>query len=540
MIRFFVQVIIVFLCVVLSIKWTVEAILFREVYSDRNRVTAGLSQVHLDQLHFLADQLVACPPQEQGNKLAEFGKQSVGPLAILPIAELAESEQSRLKKANGFIVRYADGMIDYLGVPLSKDNYLLCGPIGRLSNRFIELQVDGWLKGVREALESSGDVQTTLSRYSSLSRVPIRLEQRESLPDKVSEKLTDYHESVFYQTDVGSFVALELRDSSQVLCLGPLLEVTNYAQVAAVYGILGWLLVAFAVLAWMIIKVSLRFRKIENAAVEIADGNFSARVDATKLGEATKLAVAFNTMVSKTESVIRTQKELLQVVSHELRTPLSRLKFAAALVPRSQIDQGLDSPGLVMLQSIDDIEAIVQEILFYVRNEQAEPLQSKEIITINLALEGILRALRIDYPQLQVEMVFAGSDPGIKVLADRRSFQRVFVNLTSNGARYAKSLLRLRVSEVQESVSGAGGLSYICIDVEDDGPGIPEAMRSEVMKPFVRIDPGSQDKEHASSHSGLGLGLAIVNRILQQHGGSVQIDRGELGGCLVKTRWPNT
>ena len=540
MIRFFVQVIIVFLCVVLSIKWTVEAILFREVYSDRNRVTAGLSQVHLDQLHFLADQLVACPPQEQGNKLAEFGKQSAGPLAILPIAELAESEQSRLKKANGFIVRYADGMIDYLGVPLSKDKYLLCGPIGRLSNRFIELQVDGWLKGVREALESSGDVQTTLSRYSSLSRVPIRLEQRESLPDKVSEKLTDYHESVFYQTDVGSFVALELRDSSQVLCLGPLLEVTNYAQVAAVYGILGWLLVAFAVLAWMIIKVSLRFRKIENAAVEIADGNFSARVDATKLGEATKLAVAFNTMVSKTESVIRTQKELLQVVSHELRTPLSRLKFAAALVPRSQIDQGLDSPGLVMLQSIDDIEAIVQEILFYVRNEQAEPLQSKEIITINLALEGILRALRIDYPQLQVEMVFAGSDPGIKVLADRRSFQRVFVNLTSNGARYAKSLLRLRVSEVQESVSGAGGLSYICIDVEDDGPGISEAMRGEVMKPFVRIDPGSQDKEHASSHSGLGLGLAIVNRILQQHGGSVQIDRGALGGCLVKTRWPNT
>ncbi|MFN5950791.1 MAG: hypothetical protein ACK43N_20030, partial [Pirellulaceae bacterium] len=244
---------------------------------------AGLSQVHLDQLHFLADQLVACPPQEQGNKLAELGKQSVGPLAILPISELAESEQSRLRKSDGFIVRYADGMIDYLGVPLSKDQYLLCGPIGRLTNRFIELQVDSWLKSVREALESSGDVQATISKYSSLLRVPIRLEQRESLPDNVSEKLTDYHESVFYQTDVGSFVALELRDSSQVLCLGPLLEVTNYAQVAARYGILGWLLVALAVLAWMIIKVSLRFRKIENAAVEIADGNFSARVDATKL-----------------------------------------------------------------------------------------------------------------------------------------------------------------------------------------------------------------------------------------------------------------
>ncbi|MFN5919259.1 MAG: ATP-binding protein, partial [Planctomycetota bacterium] len=293
------------------------------------------------------------------------------------------------------------------------------------------------------------------------------------------------------------------------------------------------------VLAWMIIKVSLRFRKIENAAVEIADGNFSARVDATKLGEATKLAMAFNTMASKTESVIRTQKELLQVVSHELRTPLSRLKFAAALVPRSQIDQGLDSPGLVMLQSIDDIEAIVQEILFYVRNEQAEPLQSKEIITINLALEGILRALRIDYPQLHVEMVFAGSDPSIKVLADRRSFQRVFVNLTSNAARYAESMVRIHVSESNELNSHRESQRLVCIDVEDDGPGIPGDFRSEVMKPFVRIDPGSQDEDQASSHSGLGLGLAIVNRILQQHGGSVQIDSGPLGGCLVNTRWPS-
>jgi two-component system osmolarity sensor histidine kinase EnvZ len=137
-------------------------------------------------------------------------------------------------------------------------------------------------------------------------------------------------------------------------------------------------------------------------------------------------------------------------------------------------------------------------------------------------------------------MVFAGSDPSIKVLADRRSFQRVLANLTSNAARYAVSTVRIYVAESWEFDTQAASHRFVYVDVEDDGPGIPGDLRSEVMKPFVRIDPEAQNQQQASSHSGLGLGLAIVQRILQQHGGSVEIDRGALGGCLVRTRWPIT
>jgi two-component system sensor histidine kinase RstB len=540
MIRFFIKVLIVFVVLFFAIKWVTEEILFQNVYSDRNRVIAGLYQVHLDQLDFLAYELVACDPQSQATKLAEFQKKSIVPIDIRANTELSESDRERLSKPDGFIYRYSDGMIDYLGVRLDNQHHLLFGPMGDLANRFIEDQVDSWLKVVREALESSRDSQGTLSTYSSQFRVPIRIEQRQSLPDRVSEKMKVHHDSIFYQSSDESFVALELGDSSQVLCMGPLTKVTDYAQVALKKGFLVCLLASSAILGWMIFRVSSRFRKIEKAAVEIADGNFSARVNTPNLGEAKKLALAFNTMASKTESVIRTQKELLQVVSHELRTPLARLKFAAALLHKANASQENDSPMPVMLQSIDDIETIVQEVFFYIKNEQADPLKNKELITIDLALEGVLRTLRIEYPQLRIEMVFADRDSSKKVLADRRSFQRAFGNLTSNGARYAKSLLRLRVSEVQESVSGGGELSYICIDIEDDGPGIPDAMRSEVMKPFVRIDPEAQNQQQASSHSGLGLGLAIVQRILQQHGGSVEIDRGALGGCLVRTRWPTT
>jgi len=241
MIRLFLKVFILNVFVVLSIKWTAEAILFSEVYSDRKRVIAGLSEVHQDQLQFFAEQLVALPPHKQVNKVADFRETSVAPLVIRPTAELSKSERLSLRKSKKFIVRYEDGMIDYLGVPLSDDFYLLYGPLGHLSNRFIELQVDGWLKELRKALESSRDVQSTITKFSSRFRIPIRLEQRDRLPDRVSEKMIDSRESIFYQTDAGSFVALELRGSPQVLCLGPMLEVTNYAQVAVRTGIFLWL-----------------------------------------------------------------------------------------------------------------------------------------------------------------------------------------------------------------------------------------------------------------------------------------------------------
>jgi signal transduction histidine kinase len=89
------------------------------------------------------------------------------------------------------------------------------------------------------------------------------------------------------------------------------------------------------------------------------------------------------------------------------------------------------------------------------------------------------------------------------------------------------------------------------VEFEDDGPGIPEEKWLEVIEPFVRLHSGSQSDAEPSpspdsmnrvlyrNHTGIGLGLAIVNRILKQHGGRLEIDKGSLGGCLVRTYWPN-
>ena len=328
------------------------------------------------------------------------------------------------------------------------------------------------------------------------------------------------------------------RDPDRAICLGPLPKVTDLAQVAARKGMLAWFLAASGILGIIVIRVASRFRRIEKAAGKIAEGDFSARVDASKLGEAHKLATAFNTMAVRTESVIRSQRELLQVVSHELRTPISRLRFAVAVIPTPQVSEDQYSPMPIIRQSIDDMEAIVEEVLFYVRNELVEVVGTRDWITIDLALDSLLTSLRLEHRELNVEMTFRDSDAAKKVFADRRSFQRVFDNLISNAVRHAKSALQIHVYQAQEEIPGAVLRSFVCIDVEDDGPGISEDMRTEVIKPFVRIEPQTELREQRASHAGLGLGLAIVDRILRQHGGSLQIDGGASGGCLVRTRWP--
>ena len=71
------------------------------------------------------------------------------------------------------------------------------------------------------------------------------------------------------------------------------------------------------------------------------------------------------------------------------------------------------------------------------------------------------------------------------------------------------------------------------IEIDDDGPGIPLDDRERVFEPFVQL--GNRTREN---NKGVGLGLALVKRILTQQGGSVEISTSPLGGCRVKTKWP--
>lgn len=246
-------------------------------------------------------------------------------------------------------------------------------------------------------------------------------------------------------------------------------------------------------------------------------------------------------MAGKTETLIQSKRELLQMVSHELRTPLARLRFAVDLIEAKSDDPKRTRRMEIINQSINDLEMLVNEILEYIRNKEELPTRSQEWIEVRKAIEPISKVLAEETPQLSIE--FESNLPGQQtplIYADRIAFLRVAKNVLGNAQRYAKSRLVVRVYQVKSETTNnhqavpSRSKSQTCVEFEDDGPGIPEDKWTEVIEPFVRIsDPSSwvpsNTKQAPStnlshrSHAGIGLGLSIVSRILNQHGGSIQI-----------------
>ena len=124
--------------------------------------------------------------------------------------------------------------------------------------------------------------------------------------------------------------------------------------------------------------------------------------------------------------------------------------------------------------------------------------------------------------------VSAPPDPDgapLSVRAEGRLFRRATRNLVLNAARHATS--RVRVEATRDG-------AWVRVTVSDDGPGVPPELRDRVFEPFARTD-----EARSRDLGGVGLGLAIVRRILELHGGAVHVDAcPALGGARFVARWP--
>ncbi|MEM1414563.1 MAG: ATP-binding protein [Myxococcota bacterium] len=313
-------------------------------------------------------------------------------------------------------------------------------------------------------------------------------------------------------------------EDGDVLAAGPVNPTRPpYAfPVAVPVIVLGLPLIA----AFVALRVGRELAKVEGATKKLAAGELSARVD-NPAGPSNELAAAFNVMAERLERLVRSRDELVQAVSHELGSPLARLRFRIALLDEPS-KAGAPLPAderaariAAMTGEIDALDELVAELLSYVQSDELR--LERQAFDPRQPLADLAELASLEVPEERaIEVELALDD--VEVFADRRLFARAVENVLRNAMRHAAARVRLEVSAEGRSV---------WVAVHDDGPGIPPEQRAAVTAPFTRLSP-ERDRETG----GVGLGLAIVARIMDRHGGELRIETSELGGAHVATRWP--
>jgi signal transduction histidine kinase len=282
------------------------------------------------------------------------------------------------------------------------------------------------------------------------------------------------------------------------------------------------------VISLIIVRVLARgmtspLREMEQAASEIARGDYGRRVEVTSRDEVGRLAAEFNSMATELEAVDRMRRDLVANVSHELRTPISALQAHLENIVDGVVPA---DPEVLrtMLAQTERLGRMVSQLLDLSRLESGgTPLRSRSFSVAGV-LEDAATESRLHRPD--IEVLVRVEPPDLAAHGDPERIHQVVANLLENAARYSPA------GEPIE-VSGRSDRHRIVIEVADHGPGIPAAEASRVFERFYRVD-------HARAHDrgGAGLGLAIVRWIIDLHGGDIRAEQNLPTGCRMVVELP--
>ncbi|WP_019221426.1 ATP-binding protein [Bartonella senegalensis] len=216
--------------------------------------------------------------------------------------------------------------------------------------------------------------------------------------------------------------------------------------------------------------------------------------------EVRRAGIAFLRMRERIERQIEQRTMMLSGVSHDLRTILTRFKLQLALA-------NTDFDTNALEQDVSDMQNMLEGYLAFARGEGNENFKTFD-------LKALMQKFSADAHLHKRHFSYTIEGP-TEIQARPHAFTRLVSNLVSNAFCYANTVKLTAISQ-QES---------FIITIDDDGPGIQKNMRTEVFKPFFRLD-----KARNQDASGTGLGLSIAQDIARSHGGNIQLEDSPLGG----------
>ncbi|WP_336354509.1 ATP-binding protein [Pseudomonas granadensis] len=262
--------------------------------------------------------------------------------------------------------------------------------------------------------------------------------------------------------------------------------------------------------------------KLRMAAERFGANDLSVRIQLSRRSNIRDLAEHFNLMAARIEGLIANQRELTNAVSHELRTPIARLSFELDQL-RQQPDASQNRELIAdMYADLGELEEMVSELLTYASLEHGATVIKRENIQAANWLDSVVGSVALEAEAAGIELLI-GDCRVDTVRIEPRFMARAVINLLRNAIRYAEQ--RVEVTLVRSG-------DVYEVQVSDDGPGVPIDGREKIFEPFSRLD-ASRDRRTG----GFGLGLALVRRVSQSHGGQVEVGDSTWGGAVFRMTW---
>ena len=300
---------------------------------------------------------------------------------------------------------------------------------------------------------------------------------------------------------------------------------------------------AVALAAYPIIRrLTLRLEALQRGVERWGSGDLSARVSVQGKDEVAFLAERFNNAAERIETLIDSQKALLNAhknllanASHELRSPLTRIRMGLEmLAPTLSATLDADEAKLYaarkaeITHSITELDQLIDEILLASRLDSGqtdnEPMEVLDLT--GLAAEECSRV----NAELTAELTHqtgTAEAHSLQLRGSPRLLRRLLRNLLENAKRYGDGGVTLALSQ-----SGSTAQPTALIRVSDHGPGVPPDQRERIFEPFYRL-PGASERD-----GGVGLGLALVKSIAERHAGKVRCEDNPSGGASFVVELP--
>jgi signal transduction histidine kinase len=312
-------------------------------------------------------------------------------------------------------------------------------------------------------------------------------------------------------------------------------ETINRVWLLILGGILGGTLLACFAGVAVAGRAMRPIASLTGAAREIAaTGDPSRRMpDPVAEDEVGELALTLEEMLrsldaarAEREGAMQRQREFVADASHELRTPLTSVLANLELLQASLGGAGQAEDREIVdsaLRSSRRMSRLVSDLLLLARADAGRLDRHRRCDLAEIAGNAAVEAA----PLIGDRELLVDNERALRVEGSPDELHRLVLNLLDNAAHHTPpgSRVELRLAERDgEAV----------VEVADDGPGIPAAMRTQIFDRFVR----SEGPSDTAAGSGTGLGLAIVTAVAASHGGTVEALESELGGALFRARIP--